>query len=111
MRVKSGSGFFYIEVESGTTNPASGENIAYFDVSYLLVLLLPTVFILAVGLLIFKRIAARPERKPFINVYRKGYKVEKEPLAINDDLMICEFCGVEINKHLKKCPNCQRSLK
>ena len=79
--------------------------------SYLLVLVLPSVFILAGGLLILKKIAARPEKKPSFNVYKKGYKVEKDPLAINDDVMICESCGVEINKHLKKCPNCQTVLK
>jgi len=114
LKVNSGSGFFYILVESGFTGSATGSNEAFFDVSYLLILLLPTVFILAVGLLIFKKIATRPERKPTINVYKKGYKVEKDPkdpLDNADDLMICEFCGVKINNHVKKCPNCQTVLK
>ena len=111
IKVNSGSGYFYILVESGTTGSATGSNEIFFDVSYLLVLVLPSVFILAGGLLIFKKRATRPEKKPSINVYKKGYKVEKDPLAINDDVMICESCGVEINKHLKKCPNCQTVLK
>jgi len=111
MRVKSGSGFFYIHVESGTTNPATGENVAFFDVSYLLVLLLPTVFILAVGLLIMRKVAKRPERKPRINIYKRIKKEEQDLLVTNEDVMICESCGVEINKHLKKCPNCQTVLK
>jgi len=64
-----------------------------------------------VGLLIFKKIAARPERKPTINIYKKGYKGEKDPSAIDDKVMICEFCGVEINDNFKKCPNCKASLK
>jgi len=80
-------------------------------VSYLVVLILPSVFILAVGLLIFKRRASRPERKPFINIYRKGYKKNKDSLVTTENVMICEHCGVEINKGLKKCPNCQTSLK
>ena len=110
LKVNSGSGFFYILVESGTTGSATGSNVTFFDVSYLLVLLLPSVFILAVGLLIFKKKASMPERKPLINIYRKGYKEDKDSLVTNDDVMICEYCGVEINKSLKKCPNCQASL-
>ena len=110
IKVNSGSGFFYILVESGTTGSATGSNVTFFDVSYLLVLLLPSVFILAVGLLIFKKKASMPERKPLINIYRKGYKEDKDSLVTNDDVMICEYCGVEINKSLKKCPNCQASL-
>ena len=111
IKVNSGSGFFYILVESGSTGSATGSNAIFFDVSYLLVLLLPSVFILAVGLLIFKRKASMPERKPTINIYRKGYKEVKDSLATNDDVMICEHCGLEINKGHKKCPNCQASLK
>ncbi len=111
IKVNSGSGFYYILVESGITGSATGSNVIFFDVSYLLVLLLPSVFILAVGLLIFKRRASRPERKPFINIYRKGYKKNKDSLVTTENVMICEHCGVEINKGLKKCPNCQTSLK
>jgi hypothetical protein len=111
LKVNSGSGFYYILVESGTTGSATGSNVIFFDVSYLLVLLLPSVFILVVGLLIFKKKASMPERKPSINIYKKGYKKDKDSLVTNDDLMICEYCGVEINKSHKKCPNCHTPLK
>jgi hypothetical protein len=111
IKVNSGSGFFYILVESGTTGSATGSNVIFFDVSYLLVLLLPSVIILAVGLLIFKKIASKPERKPYINIYKKGYKEDKDSLVTNEDFMICEYCGVEIKNSNKKCPNCHASLK
>jgi hypothetical protein len=115
IKVKSGSGFYYFSVHSGITDPATGSNETFLDVSYLLVLLLPTLFILALGLavsiLIKKRRAASPERKPFINIYKRGYKRDQDTSATKVDVMICEHCGVEINKGLKKCPNCQTSLK
>lgn len=110
LKVNSGSGFFYILVESGTTGSATGSNVAFFDVSYLLVLVLPSVFILAVGLLIMRKIAARPERKPTINIYRKVKKEENDDLVKKEDVLICEYCGIEISKNLKKCPNCSASL-
>lgn len=71
---------------------------------------MPTLFILAVGILIMRKRAARPKRKPFINIYRRVKNEEKELSVDNKDVMICEFCGVEIDEGLKKCPNCQRSL-
>ena len=111
MKVNSGSGFFYIVVESGTTDPATGSNKEFYDLSYLMVLLLPTVFILAVGLLIMRKVAKRPERKPRINIYKRIKKEEQDLLVTNEDVMICESCGVEIDKNLKKCPNCQTALK
>lgn len=104
LNIKSGSGFYYILVESGTTGSATGSNIAFFDVSYLLVLVLPSLFILVVGLLILRKLASMPEKKPFTTISNRLEKVKKE------NLMICEFCGVEINKNLKKCPNCQAVL-
>jgi len=111
IKLNSGSGFFYILVESGTTGSATGSNVNFFDVSYLLVLILPSVFILAVGFLIMRKIAARPERKPLANIYRKIKKEGEASLDAKVDVMICEYCGVEVNKHLKKCPNCQAILK
>lgn len=107
----SGSGFFDIWVDSGTIGPATGSNREFFNVSYLLVLVLPSVFIFAVGLLILRRRATRPEKQPSINIYRKIKKEEDGVLGGEKDVMICEHCGVEINKHLKKCPNCQTVLK
>jgi len=101
IKVNSGSGFFYILVESGTTGSATGSNV----------LVLPSVFILAMGLLIMRKIAARPERKPSINIYRKIEKEDKDILEINEDVMICESCGIEIKKKQKKCPNCRTILK
>ena len=111
IKVNSGSGFFYILVEAGTTGLATGSNVNFFDVSYLLVLVLPSVFILAMGLLIMRKIAARPERKPSINIYRKIEKEDKVLLEINENVMICESCGIEIKKKQKKCPNCRTILK
>ena len=111
LKANSGSGFFYILVESGTTGSATGSNVNFFDVSYLLVLVLPSVFILAMGLLIMRKIAARPERKPSINIYRKIENEDKDLLEINEDVLICEYCGIEIKKKQKKCPNCRTILK
>jgi len=110
LKLNSGSGFFYILVESGTTGSATGSNVNFFDVSYLLVLVLPSVFILAVGLLIMRKIASRPERKPFINIYKRIRKEGEDSLDTNVDVMICEYCGIEIKKNLKKCPNCRNNL-
>ena len=110
IKVNSGSGFFYILVESGSTGSATGSNEIFFDVSYLLVLLLPSVFILAMGLLIFKKIAARPEKKPLINIYRRIKEEETDSADSNENFRICEYCGVEIDRNSKKCPNCQASL-
>ena len=110
LKLNSGSGFFYILVESGPTDSATGSNVAFFDVSYLLVLVLPSVFILAVGLLIMRKIAARPERKPFTNIYKRIRKKGEDSLDTNVDVMICEYCGIEISKNLKKCPNCRNIL-
>ncbi|MFX1567426.1 MAG: hypothetical protein ACFFCV_03560 [Promethearchaeota archaeon] len=112
VKINSGSGFYDIEVESGTTGSATGSTLEYFDISYLLVLLLPSVFILIVGLLILRRRAKKPEKKPTINVYRKQYweKLDKDVEIKKEEMMICEFCGSEIKKSLKKCPHCNASL-
>lgn len=106
VKVNSGSGFYDIIVESGTIGPASGTTLEYFDVSYLLVLVLPSIFILIVGLLVLRRRAKMPEKKPIISIYKKWDRlVEKVPVE-KEELMICEYCGSEIKKSLKKCPNC-----
>lgn len=114
IKVNSGSGFFYFVVQSGITDPATGSNETFLDVSYLLVLLLPTIFILvaglAVGILIKKRRAARPERK-FINIYKREYWKKKVSSESKGETMICESCGVEINKNLEECPKCGAILK
>jgi hypothetical protein len=110
MKVNSGGGFFDISVTSGTVGSATGSNVEFFDVSYLLVLILPSVFILAIGLIILKKRASRPERKPFISVYGRADKPEKEDLVEKEEVMICEYCGREIKKFLKKCPHCNTTL-
>lgn len=110
IKIHSGSGFFSIVVESGTTGLATGSNEEFLDVSYLLVLILPSIAIFALGYLILKKLASRPERKPFVNIYKKDYWKKKSPSVSKEEIMICEYCGVEINKGLKKCPNCQASL-
>ena len=106
IKVNSGSGFFYLIVELGITDPATGANTEFFDISYLLVLLLPSIFILAIGLLILKMLASRTERKPSINIYKKEYWEKKTSSVSKDEIRICESCGAEINKNLKKCLNC-----
>ena len=108
--VNSGGGFYDIIVESGTIGSATGTTLEFFDVSYLLVLILPCVFIFVMGLIILKRRASIPERKPFISVYKRWDKHEKEDLVEKEEVMICEYCGREIKKFLKKCPHCNTSL-
>jgi len=123
MRANSGSGFFDITVESGTIGSATGPNEEFFDFLYLLVLILPTVTIVALGLLIKKRRSSYTESvgtTRTVNIYRRVKKEETDVLvskdeengiAKKDDMRICDFCGVEINKFLKECPNCHSSLK
>jgi len=110
MRTNSGGGFFDISVESGTVGSATGSNVGFFDVSYLLVLILPSVFIFAVWFIILKKRASIPERKPIISVYKRWDKPEKEDLVEKEEVMICEFCRKEIKKSLKKCPHCNTTL-
>ena len=119
LKIHSGGGFFDIEVESGTIGSATGPNEEFFDFLYLLVLILPTVAIVALGLLIKKRRSSYTERVRTVNIYKRVKKEETDILASKDeensiskkdDMRICEFCGVEINKFLKKCPNCHTSL-
>ena len=119
LKIHSGGGFFDIEVESGTIGSATGPNEEFFDFLYLLVLILPSVAIVALGLLIMKRRASYTERVRTVNIYKRVKKEEtdalvdkeeKADIAIKEDMTICEFCGVEINKFLKKCPNCHTSL-
>ncbi len=110
VKVNSGSGFYEIEVVSGTTSSATGTTLEYFDVSYLLVLVLPSVFILIVGLLFLRRRAKIPEKKPIISVYKKWDRPEKEVQVEKEEMMICEYCGCEIKKSSKICPECNTSL-
>ena len=122
LKIHSGRGFFHIEVESGTIGSATGPNVEFFDFLYLLVLILPSVSIVVLGLLIMKRRASYPERihtRNTTNIYKKSKKEEKavlvnkeenDILAKKEDVMICEYCGSEINKYLKKCPSCHTSL-
>ena len=119
VKISSGGGFFDIEVESGTIGSATGPNEEFFDFLYLLVLILPTVAIVALGLLIMKRRSSYTERVRTVNIYKRVKKEEtdvvvnkeeKEDIAKKEDMRICEFCGVEINKFIKECPNCHSSL-
>lgn len=119
MKTISGSGFFDISVNSGTIGSATGANVEFFDFLYILVLILPSVAIVALGLLVMKRRASYTERIRTVNIYKRVKKEEsdvlvnkedKDDIAKKGDMRICEFCGVEINKFLKKCPNCHTSL-
>ena len=119
MKTISGSGFFDISVNSGTIGSATGANEEFFDFLYILVLILPSVAIVALGLLVMKRRASYTERIRTVNIYKRVKKEEsdvlvnkeeKDDIAKKGDMRICEFCGVEINKFLKKCPNCHTSL-
>jgi len=112
------TGDYYIQLKIQATGP----NVEFFDFLYLLVLILPSVSIVALGLLIMKRQASYPERirtRNTTNIYKKSKKEEKavlvnkeenDILAKKEDVMICEYCGSEINKYLKKCPSCHTSL-
>ncbi len=110
MKVMSGSGFYDIIVESGSTTPATGATLEFFDISYLLVLILPSIFIIIVGLILLRRRASMPEKKPIISIYKKWDKPKQEVIVEKEELMICEYCGSEIKKSLKKCPHCNTTL-
>ncbi|MHA1509161.1 MAG: hypothetical protein ACTSO6_10710 [Promethearchaeota archaeon] len=110
VKINSGGGFFDISVESGTIGSATGVNIEFFDILYLMVLILPSISIIALGLLILRRRASVPERKPTINIYKRVKREETDVLVNKENVLICEYCGTEINKYRKKCPNCHTSL-
>jgi len=110
VKVNSGSGFYDIIVESGTTDPATGTTTDFFDISYLLVLILPSIFILAVGLIILKKRPVLRKKRKFISVYKKVEDKKKDVSVKKEELMICSYCGSEINKNLKICPQCNASL-
>ncbi|MCK4380525.1 MAG: hypothetical protein KAW51_05245, partial [Candidatus Lokiarchaeota archaeon] len=110
VKINSGSGFYDLIVESGTTDPATGPTDDFFDVSYLLVLILPSIFILAVGLIILKKRPLLRKKRQFISVYQKVENEKKDVSVKKEELMICSYCGSEINKNLKKCPQCNTSL-
>ncbi len=110
VKVNSGSGFYDIIVESGTTDPATGPTDDFFDVLYLLVLILPSIFILAVGLIILKKRPLIRKKRQFISVYKKVEDEKKDVSVKKEELMICSYCGSEINKNLKICPQCNTSL-
>ncbi len=110
VKVNSGSGFYDIIVESGTTGSATGTTVDFFDVSYLLVLILPSLFILAVGLIILKKRPLVRKKRQFISVYKKVEMEKKDVQVKKEELMICSYCGSEINKNLKICPQCNTSI-
>lgn len=125
VRSNSGSGYFRICVESGKVGLATGSNVEFFNVSYLLVLILPSVFIIAVGMLVLIMLFQRKQtsvlkRKNTYNVYKKEKKERTDILdnkekrddhVEKEGMMICEYCGASFNKLLKKCPNCHSYLK
>lgn len=110
VKVNSGSGFYDIIVESGITDPATEQTGKFFDVSYLLVLILPTIFILIVGLIILKKQPLVRKKRHFVSVYKKVEMEKKDVSTKKEELMICSYCGSEIQKNLKICPQCNTSL-
>jgi hypothetical protein len=114
VKVNSGSGFYDIIVELGSTMGMSGPNVGFFDVSYLLVLILPTIFIVVVGLLVMrKRVQDKDTVKKMpvaTNIYRRATETKSAVSVKKEEVMICEFCGSEITKNLKICPHCNTSL-
>ena len=110
VKINSGSGFYDIIVESGTTDPASGTTDDFFDFLYLLVLVLPSIFILVVGLIILKKRPILRKKGQIISVYNKLEEEKKNLSVKKEELMICSYCGSEINKNLKICPQCNTSL-
>ena len=104
--VNSGSGFFDIGVDSGITSPATGPNVKFFNGSFLIVLILPTIFILLFSLII---LLLKRKRKSYAYVEKSRptpviKKVEEEKV------LFCQYCGNEIATNLKTCPNCQTPL-
>jgi hypothetical protein len=104
--VNSGSGFFDIGVNTGITSPATGPNVEFFNGTYLLVLILPTVLILVFGLIIL-----------LLKARRKSYDYIKKPRTTTsikrvekEGVLFCQYCGNKINADLKRCPNCNTPL-
>ena len=124
MKDESGSGYFDISVESGTVGSATGSNVEFFNISYLLVLILPSVFIIAVGMLVLMQVLRKrtsvPQRMETYNAYKRSKKPNmyifdnketRDDHVEKEDMVICEYCGAKFNKSLKKCPNCYSYLK
>jgi len=106
----SGSGFFDIRVDSGITNPSTGSSTEFFDISYLLVLILPTIIIMLIGIsiLIFKtrKPLSIPKDKPIETTKKEKPKVEEPKKKI-----FCQFCGNEITHSTNVCYNCKTPIK
>ncbi|NVM37284.1 MAG: hypothetical protein HWN81_16930 [Candidatus Lokiarchaeota archaeon] len=111
VKINSGSGFYDIIVESGTIDSATGSTIDFFDVSYLMVLILPTIFILVVGLIILKKRPILRKKRQLVSVYKKVENGKRDISVKKEELMICPYCGSEIQKNLIKCTQCNTSLK
>lgn len=103
---KSGSGYFYIRIDNGITNPATGPLRKFSSSLYLLVLILPSVIILLVGigisLISRKRSKSILIKKSFTSEVRQKEKEEG---------YFCPFCGSKIESFLQICPKCGSSQK
>ena len=110
VKVNSGSGYFDIIVESGLTGSATGSNTEFFNGLLVLIFILPSVIILAVGILLIRIISSKTKKAPTLNKYMVGYEEKKDGIGTKEEMTVCEYCGTEIKNHLKKCPNCQTSL-
>lgn len=116
--IAEGSGFFDITIELGITNPPTGASNEFFDVTYLLVLILPCVIIMSIGIFIFilrtkrkKRLLIVPKTTTTINPYKEENKEEKESVIEIKVKNFCQFCGSEIKESLNVCPHCNSQIK
>lgn len=112
--VTKGSGYFNIIISTGVeTDPPTGIVNQFYDGTYLLILILPSVAIILIGIIINKlkvkrkkRIIIVPRITTTTNPYKEEKKEEKESVIEKKVRNFCQFCGSAIKESLKECTNC-----
>lgn len=101
---KSGSGYFDIRIDEGITNPSSAPNQDFLDLLYLLVLILPSVFMILIGIGISLYIKSQSKytwtKRSYTNQQKQEEKEEED---------FCRFCGSKIKLNQQICSNCGSS--
>ncbi|NVM37282.1 MAG: hypothetical protein HWN81_16920 [Candidatus Lokiarchaeota archaeon] len=61
-------------------------------------------------LIILKKRPILRKKRQLISVYKKVENGKRDISVKKEELMICSYCGSEIKKNLKICPQCNTSL-
>jgi len=111
---------FNIIIERGVTAAPTGVLEDFFNVNYLLVLILPSSILFLIGLCIF--LVKRSRKKAYLKLKTAStvspYKKQEEKETIIHEKKdkrklsnYCPFCGNKLEITSKFCPNCGTSIK